>query len=137
MGQTRRVTLTWQGREMVFRGEAPGKPAVMVDGETTEGPSPMETLLLALAGCTGSDVVLVLKKKRVDLRGLEVSVEGERRDEEPRRYTAISLVYRLTAPGATEQQVRHAIDLSLAKYCSVAHSLNPDISIRYALELQA
>jgi putative redox protein len=73
----------------------------------------------------------------VDLQELRIEVQGRRRDEPPRRYVAIDLVFNVTAPGATEAQVRQAIDLSLAKYCSVTHSLNPDIPVRYDLRLQA
>lgn len=131
------ITATWQGRSMVFRAEAEGKPAVMMDGETDEGPSPMDMLLIALAGCTGSDVVHVLRKKRLDLRALRLDVVGQRRPEAPRRYTAITLRYTVSAPGATEAAVRQAIDLSLEKYCSVTHSLAPDIAIGYELALQA
>jgi len=131
------VTASWLGRSMVFRAEAEGKPPIVIDGETAEGPSPMDTLLMALAGCTGSDVVLVLRKKRVDLRELRIDIVGQRRHEDPRRYTAITLRYRVQAPGAKEAAVRQAIDLSLQKYCSVTHSLAPDIAIAYELELQA
>ncbi len=131
------VTATWQGRSMVFQAEAEGKPPIIVDGETDEGPSPMDTLLIALAGCTGSDVVLILRKKRLDLRALRVDIVGQRRHEEPRRYTAITMRYRVHAPGAKEPAVRQAIDLSIEKYCSVVHSLAPDIVIGYELELQA
>lgn len=137
MADAKQVTLTWQGRELVFQGEAPGKAPIVVDGRTAEGPSPMEALLLAMAGCTASDVVVVMQKKKVDLQRLTVEVRGQRRDEYPRRYVAIDLVYRVAAPGATETQLRQAIDLSLAKYCSVTHSLAPDIPIRYELVLQA
>ena len=122
---------------MVFRGEKPDTPPVTIDGDTVEGPSPMDTLLIAMAGCTGSDVVLVLEKKRVDLRELRIDITGTRREEQPQRYLAVRLVYTVTAPGATEQAVRQAIDLSLEKYCSVTHSLNPDIPITYDLVLQA
>ena len=131
------ITATWQGRAMVFQAEAEGKPPVVIDGETDEGPSPMDTLLIALAGCTGSDVVNVLRKKRLDLRGLRIDIVGQRRPTEPRRYTAITVRYTVTAPGATEAAVRQAIDLSLEKYCSVTHSLAPDIAIGYELALQA
>jgi putative redox protein len=137
MADAKLVTLTWQGRDLVFQGEAPGKAPIIVDGGAAEGPSPVEALLLALAGCTASDVVVVMRKKKVDLQRLTMEVRGQRRDEYPRRYVAIDLVYRITAPGATEPQVRQAIDLSLAKYCSVTHSLAPDIPIRYELVLQA
>lgn len=137
MAVRKEVTLSWQGRELVFQGVAPGKAPILLDGRAAEGPSPMEALLLALAGCTASDVVVVLQKKRLGLRALEVEVHGQRRDEHPRRYVALDLVYRVSAPGAAEAQVRQAIDLSLAKYCSVTHSLAPDIPVRYELVLQA
>ena len=131
------VTASWQSRGLVFGGGVTGEKAVTIDGDGKEGPSPMDTLLVAMAGCTGSDVVVVLKKKRIDLRALRVEVRGERREQEPRRYTKLDLVYHVHAPGASEQAVRHAIDLSLSKYCSVTHSLNPDIPIGYELVLQA
>jgi len=131
------ITATWQGRAMVFRGAAEGRAPAIVDGETAEGPSPMDMLLIAMAGCTGSDVVSVMRKKRLDLRDLRVDVTGRRREEHPRRYIAIDLRYTVHAPGATEAAVRQAIDLSLQKYCSVTHSLAPDIPVRYELVLQA
>lgn len=133
----KRVTLAWQRRALVFRGEGAGRAPITIDGDNAEGPGPMESLLLAMAACTGSDVVSVLGKKRVDLRELRIEITGQRREEHPRRYVAIDLTYHVVAPGATERQVRHAIDLSLEKYCSVTHSLNPDIPVRYALALQA
>lgn len=137
MSVSKQIVTTWQRRGLVFRGESPGKPPVIVDGDTNEGPSPVDSLLIALAGCTGSDVVLILGKKRIDLRELRIDVIGTRRDEEPRRFIAIKLVFTVAATGATERAVRHAIDLSLEKYCSVTHSLNPDIPITYELVLQA
>lgn len=137
MANTKHVGLAWQHRGLVFTGEGEGKVPITIDGENAEGPGPMESLLLALAACTGSDVVVVMRKKRLDLRELRIEVSGERREEHPQRYVAIDLTYSVTAPGATEEQVRHAIDLSLAKYCSVTHSLNPAIAIRYELVLQA
>lgn len=137
MASTKHVGLTWQGRDLVFSGAGAGGVRVPIDGDNVEGPGPMESLLLALAACTGSDVVVVMRKKRVDLRELRLDVTGQRREEHPQRYVAIDLKYSVTAPGAREEQVRYAIDLSLAKYCSVTHSLNPDIAIRYELVLQA
>ena len=127
----------WLGRSLVFRSDVEGKPPVVVDGNSHEGPSPVDSLLIALAGCTGSDVVEILHKKRLDLRSLRVEVNGTRRDDYPRRFTAIDMVFRVTAPGATATHVRQAIDLSLEKYCSVTHSLNPDIAVRYELVLEA
>jgi putative redox protein len=95
----------------------------------------MLTLLLAAAACTGSDVVVVLKKMRVSFSALRIEVSAVRRETEPRRYVSLHLDYRLTGAGIDPAKVRRAIDLSLEKYCSVIHSLASDIAITYALSL--
>ncbi len=132
------VALEWQGRDLVFRGEGAGRAPITVDGDNAAGPGPMETLLLALAACSASDVLIIAKKKRLDLRGLRVEVHGERREEYPQRYRSLRLVYRVTGPATAEAALRQAIDLSLEKYCSVTHSLAADLlPIPYELVLQA
>ena len=136
MADPQPVVLGWR-HDLVFEGGAAGKPSLVLDGGATEGPSPMEALLLALAGCSGADVVSILKKKRADLQAFRIEVVGERRDEHPKRYTAITLRFHVSAPGLGEEHARRAIDLSLEKYCSVTHSLAQDIAVRYELLLNA
>jgi putative redox protein len=135
MSQAKHVTLRWR-EGMAFEGTAPGKPPIAIDSDGRTGPGPMETLLLALAGCTASDVVAILTKMHFPVRAMSMEVTGERRAEHPKRYTAILLSYRIAAPGAPEERVRHAIELSLERYCSVTHSLAPDIARRYELVLE-
>ncbi len=135
MANTKHVTLTWQ-HGLAFSGGAEGKPPIAIDSDGKTGPGPMDALLLALAGCTGGDVVSILEKMRFPVRALSVEVTGERRTEHPKRYTSIVLTYRINAPGVPEERARHAIDLSLEKYCSVTHSLAPDIARRYELVLE-
>lgn len=135
MAEAKQARLTWRAG-MVFDGSVAGKAPVVVDADGPAAPSPMELLLLALAGCTGSDVVSILQKKRVELRTFAVDVVGERREQHPKRYAAIALTYRIGAPGLDAAQARHAIDLSLEKYCSVTHSLAPDLALRYELVLE-
>jgi putative redox protein len=89
----------------------------------------MLLLLLAVASCSGADIVLILKKMRVMLQSLRVEVEGTRREEEPRRYTAVTLVYHIAGDGLDQTKAERAVTLSLEKYCSVVHSLAPDIAI--------
>jgi putative redox protein len=132
--EIKRITLDWQ-EDLHFTGGEAGKPAIQIDGDNATGPGPMLTLLLAAASCTGSDVVLILKKMRVELRRLSIEVAGTRREAEPRRYVAIHFVFRLEGGGLDEARARRAIDLSLEKYCSVIHSLAPDIRISYDLAL--
>jgi putative redox protein len=71
----------------------------------------------------------------VQLRQLRIDVTGVRREEEPRRYTAMHFDYHLAGEGLDRAKATRAIDLSLEKYCSVIHSLAPDIAITYALTL--
>ena len=109
---------------------------IQIDGDNALGPGPMLTLLLAAASCTASDVVIVLKKMRIDLKEFRIEVAGTRREAEPRRYVAIQFTYHLRGEGLDETKARRAIDLSLEKYCSVIHSLAPDIKITYELDLR-
>ena len=134
--QPKHVVASWRHQGLEFDGEGV-QAQTRIDGDNVTAPGPMELLLLALTTCTGVDVVLILKKKRLELEELVVEGDGTRREDEPHRYVAIKLLFKVKAKGATEKAVRHAIDLSLEKYCSVRHSLNPDIPISYELALQA
>ena len=133
-GEVKRVTLTWRSGLVFSGGEADG-PATMIDGDNVEAPGPMLTLLLAAGACSGSDVVMILQKMRQPARALRIELGGTRRESEPRRYTAIHFHYHVAGDGLDEGRVRRAIELSLEKYCSVVHSLAPDIHVTHELTL--
>jgi putative redox protein len=120
------VELIWE-HDLVFGGRS-GDVQLTLDSDSAEGPSPMQALAFALAGCMAMDVVHVLKKGRHDLRGLRVDLKGERPPTEPRRFTRIELQYTLTGTVAREP-VERAIQLSREKYCSVWHSMRQDIAL--------
>lgn len=122
--------------QLLFEGGAPGKPAILVDGDGAAATSPVELLLLAAATCSAVDVVLILRKQRVTLRALEILVRGTRREAEPRRYTALHFVFTVSGDGADEAKARRAVDLSLEKYCSVVASLAPDIRLTYDVAIR-
>ena len=82
------------------------------------GSSPMELMLMSIAGCTAMDVISILKKRRANLVNLELEVDGERRDEHPRVFTKIHLKYLFTGKDLSEKDVIRAINLSEEKYCS-------------------
>ena len=132
MARTAAVTMRWV-RGMQFEGVGKGgdRPTILVDADTKVATSPVELLLLACATCTASDVVSILEKQRVTLHALDIEVNGTRREEPPRRFTAIAFHFHIRGEGAEEVKVRRAIDLSIEKYCSVAASLAPDIPITY------
>jgi putative redox protein len=124
------VSLEWEKRGLVFRGGAVGGPEVRIDGNTKEAISPVQSMLVSLVGCTAADVIDILEKMRVPVAGLTVRAEGDRAAKPPRRYTAIRLVYEVHGLAAdAEDKLHRAIQLSHEKYCSVIHSLRPDIEI--------
>jgi len=134
MEETKRVSLRWQ-EGLRFVGGAPEGPNTRIDGDNTTAAGPMLTLLLAAGSCSGSDVVLILKKMRIELRDLRIEVAGRRREQEPRRYTAIHFDYHIGGTGLSQDKAHRAVTLSVEKYCSVIHSLAPDIAITYAVTL--
>jgi putative redox protein len=119
------VELIWE-RELVFGGRS-GDLRLMLDSASVAGPSPMQALAFGLAGCMAMDVVAILTKGRHDLRGLRADLTGTRAEDEPRRFTAITLNYTLTGNVPTDA-VERAIRLSREKYCSVWHSMRQDIA---------
>jgi putative redox protein len=137
MSFERSVRLTWQGTGLQFEGGGtqPHTPSIVVDGDGEEGPSPMITLLLAAAGCSGADVVLILEKMRVALRTLRIDVTGIRREREPRRYTAIRFRFEMAGDGLDLRKAERAVGLSIEKYCSVVASLAPDIVVEHEVVL--
>ena len=120
------VELVWT-HELVFDGRS-GDTMLTLDSSSAEGPSPMQTLAFALAGCMAMDVVHILKKGRYDLRGLKVDLIAQRAQEQPHRFTDVTLQYVVTGEVPAEP-IQRAIDLSRAKYCSVWHSLRQDIGL--------
>lgn len=114
---------------MSFTAPGPGGTTVVIDGEGQAGPGPMVALLLAAGACSGSDVVSILEKMQVTLRSFTIDVTGKRNEDYPRRYNALTMVFRLSGDGLTQAKADRAVELSVTKYCSVVLSLHPDIAI--------
>lgn len=133
----RAVRLEWCGSGLQFcgGGTIPETPMIQVDGDGQTGPSPMLVLLLACAGCTASDVILMLEKMRVTVTSLTVDVMGERHDGDPQRYSRLKLLYRIAGDGLDSVKAQRAVGLSLEKYCSVVHSLAPDVVVDHEIEV--
>jgi putative redox protein len=120
------LELVWE-RDLVLSGRSRNNEMTL-DSDSVAGPSPMQALAFALAGCMAMDVVHVIKKGRHDLKGLKVDLVGNRAEEEPRRFTAMELRYTVNG-NVPENVVQRAIDLSREKYCSVWHSMRQDIEL--------
>jgi putative redox protein len=131
------ASVRWKGEGLLFEGGSQGGSLVLASGSDAagSGPTPMQAVLLALGGCTGMDVISILRKMRQPLVGLRVEVRAEQRDEHPRVYTSIEVIYHLEGD-LDETKVRRAIELSETKYCPVAGMLRPNVPIesRYTME---
>ena len=130
-----RAQIEWQGG-LRFKGSVDSRGLVL-DGDSREGCSPMETLMMALAGCMAIDIVHILGKMHRSIRAVRARIEGQRTETEPRRFTRLALHFEVEGTKLRESQVERAIALSREKYCSVWHSLDPGIerNITYQLTI--
>jgi putative redox protein len=122
--------------EQKFLGVSPSGHAMALDADSSSStaPSPMELLLIALGSCTASDIVTILQKKRQKLISLEVICSGERAPEPPKVWTKLEVLYRLRGM-LDESAVRHAIELSETKYCSVSAMLQKTATLTWKHEI--
>jgi putative redox protein len=97
---------------------------------------PMQLLLVALGGCTGIDIVGIMRKQRQKLTSFEILVSGERVAEHPRVYGKIHVEYRLKGEGLTEKAVQRAIQLSVDTYCSVGATIKKTAQVSHSYKLQ-
>jgi len=120
-----------------FIGISPSGHAQTIETDSHRGSaaSPLELLLLALGGCTGVDVISILKKKRQHVTGYRIEVHGDRREEFPRAYTKLYVKHIVSGRGVSEQAVASAIELSDQKYCSVAATVRGTAEIVTSYEI--
>jgi putative redox protein len=104
-------------------------------GEDSIGMKPSELLLVALAGCTSVDVVNILRKKRLNLRGLRVHVRGEQAPLPPWAFEKFHIHFEVTGKDISEKDVERAITLSEEKYCSVSATLKAKAKITWDYEI--
>jgi len=129
-------TSTWINADR-FAGISSSRHAIVLDaGKEKIGNSPMELVLIGLCGCTASDVVSILRKKREPFTSIEVHARAERASEPPTVYTEIHLTYRIGG-NVSKKAVEDAVRLSEEKYCSVAAMLNKTAKISYTIEYVA
>jgi putative redox protein len=123
----------WTDKER-YLGEANSGHAVVMDaGEPKTAATPIELVLIALCGCTASDVVGILRKKREPFTRLEVRAEAERAEDFPRVYTSIKLIYRVHG-AVSRAGMERAVQLSKEKYCSVSAMLEKTAKIEFVIE---
>jgi putative redox protein len=123
----------WSDQDRFLGVATTGHALVMDAGAVKTASTPMELALIALCGCTASDVVGILRKKREPFTGLEVFAQAERASEHPKVYTQIKLVYRVRGK-VTHKAMEDAVRLSEEKYCSVSAMLEKTAKIEWVIE---
>ena len=124
---------------MHFQGEGSSKVVTNLDssvtaGGTGHGTSPMELLLIAIAGCSGMDIVTILEKMQVKVQRFETTVEGERSSDHPRVFKDIEVVYKFWGEPLPEDKIKRAVQLSMEKYCSVANMIDKVADLTYRID---
>lgn len=129
------ITITTWKSDLVFESRQDEIGSVLMDGNRETAMSPKALLLSGLAGCSGIDVVEILKKMRVEFSDLEITCEAEQTEESPKVFKEIQLIFSLKVNPADADKVKKAIDLSMEKYCGVAAMLRKNSAINYKLNL--
>ena len=121
-----------------FIGTTPGGHSQVLDtkGDRNSAATPLELLLISVAACTAVDVISILKKKRQDVTDYKVEIEGDRRDEYPRGFTAFRIHHIVYGRSVSADALSRAIELSDTKYCSVAYTVRPTASIETSYEIK-
>ena len=134
--QIYRATVQYAGDEF-FIGTSPSGHAQTIDvkGERKSAPTPLEMLLVAVAACTGADVISILEKKRQNVSDYKIEVTGERREEYPQAFVKFHVHHIVYGSDVSEHAVAQAIELSNTKYCSVAATVRPTAQIETSFEI--
>lgn len=131
-----RARVHYAGDEF-FIGTTPSgvSQAIDVKGDRKSAPSPLELLLVSVAACTAADVISILEKKRQEVTAYDVEVTGERVADFPRKFVKFHVHHIVQGRNVSEDAVKHAIELSDQKYCSVAATVRPTAEIATSYEI--
>ncbi|HOI28867.1 MAG TPA: OsmC family protein [Melioribacteraceae bacterium] len=130
-----------QVQGITFSGKTDSNNWVVMDGPEEFGGSnagirPKELILLSLAGCSGSDVAVILKKKKIEYDGFEMNITADVQETHPQVYTKINLEYVFYGKGISKEAVERAIELSLKTYCSVTAMLQKSVEITHTYRIE-
>ena len=120
-----------------FVGEAASGHAIVMDGDKevggrNTGARPMELLLIGLGGCSGMDVVSILKKKKQEINGVEIKVKGEKAENYPKKFTDMDIEFIVRGRNVSDDAVKRAVELSMEKYCSVKATLEGSAKVTWS-----
>jgi len=120
---------TGSGHEVIMDGD----PAY---GGENRGPRPMELVLVGLGGCSGMDVASILKKKKMDVTAIDISVKGERAPDYPKKYTDVEIEFTVKGKNLAKEAVEKAVELSMNKYCSVKATIEGVAKVKWSYKIE-
>ena len=122
--------------EMDINGHTVITDASAENGGNDLGPSPKALLLAGLIGCSGIDIMSIIKKMKVELDDVNVDIEAEVREEDPKIYNYIKIIYRFKGKDVPYEKVERAVKLSMEKYCGVSAMLEKAVPITYEIVVE-
>jgi putative redox protein len=133
------LDVAWKG-QMKFETELDGHQLI-VDakpeaGGQGSGPSPKKLLLLALAGCTGMDVVSLLSKMRIEVENFRITVKADVTEEHPKHYEAMHLLYHFKGKDLPLEKLQKIVTMSQDKYCGVAATFKKGLPVTWEIVLE-
>lgn len=134
------ITAAWK-KGMAFEADMGGH-TIRLDADESSGGNdsgvrPKPLMLLALAGCTGMDVVSMLKKMKVEFDDLNISVEGDLTEEPPKQYSAMKIIYEFKGKDLPLKKIEKAINMSKTKYCGVSALYKKAIEVTHEIILNS
>jgi putative redox protein len=126
--------MSFEAKAMDYKIAMDADPEV---GGKRRGPKPKLLLLVALAGCTGMDVVSILNKMKVEFNKMNIRVDGDTADEHPKKFIKIRITYEITGKNIDRNKVEKAIIMSQERYCSVSATLRESVKIDYLINIKS
>ncbi|MEH6594356.1 MAG: OsmC family protein [Colwellia polaris] len=130
-----KATVKWIGDELFIGTSESGHTIVLDANAGAIAPSPLESVLISLGGCSSVDVVSILEKARQKITGCSVEISATRVDSVPKLFSDIHLTFLIEGSDVNEKHVERAVNLSADKYCSVALMLNKSVNITHEYQI--
>lgn len=135
MAKEMSIQARWLEKDSFSVETETGHQVLLGTGSDQAGPSPMEMLLVALAGCSGTGIISVLQKMRQQVTGYDIRVHGIRRQEHPQIFTSITVEHVFTGHHLRAEAIQRAIDLDTSTYCGVNIMLGASASIEHHFQI--
>lgn len=132
------IIVNWM-EDMAFKTEVNGHELILDANEKVggkdRGPRPKPMMMVALAGCTGMDVISILKKMRVEVDSFDIKIEADLMDEQPGKYTSMKIIYSFTGENLPEDKINKAVTLSQDRYCGVSANYRDSMDLGYEIRI--